>query len=107
MWVCGLKKTVGSNGFSARFIRVVSHYRKIGCGIDVLQQAARMVVSLVTVGGFAFLFDCTPVGRASGSVVFPIWGLVCWWDGWGLVLWLFVWTARVCLLGFFCLLVVS
>ena len=60
------------------------------------------MVGPVAVGGFAFLFGCAPVGRTSGSVVVPAWGLVCWWDGGGLVLWLFVGPAGVCLLDFFC-----
>ena len=54
------------------------------------------------VGGVALLFGCSPVGRASDSVVVPTWRLVYWWDGGGLVLWLFVGPARVCLLDFFC-----
>ena len=97
-----LRRIVGSGGFSARFVKVVSHYKKIGYSINVLQRTACLVVGPVAVGGFAFLFGCTPVGRASGSVVVPTWGLVCWWDGGGLVLWLFVGPTGVCLLGFFC-----
>ena len=97
-----LKKIVGSNSFSAQFIKIISHYKRVGCGVNVLQQTACLVVNPITVGGFAFLFDCAPVGRTSGSVRVPTWGLVCWWDGGGLVLWLFVGPAGVCLLGFFC-----
>ena len=72
-----LKKIVGSNNFSAQFIRVVSHYKKIGCNINVLQRTACLVVGPITVGNFAFLFNCMPVGRTSGSVVVPTWGLIC------------------------------
>ena len=97
-----LKKIVGSDVFSARFVEVVSRYKGIGCGIGVLPRAGCLVVGPVAVGGFAFLFDCALVGRASGSVVVPTWGLICWWDGGGLVLWLFVRPAGVCLLDFFC-----
>ena len=79
--MCGLGRIVGSGGFSAQFIRVVSHYKRIGYGIGVLQRAACLVVGPVAVGGFAFLFGCALVGWASGSVVVPAWGLVCWWDG--------------------------
>ena len=75
--VCGLGRIVGSNGFSAQFIKIISHYKKIGYGIGVLQRAACLVVGPVAVGGFAFLFGCTPVGRTSGSVMVPTWGLVC------------------------------
>ena len=33
-----LKKIVGSNIFSAQFIKIISHYKKIGYKINVLQQ---------------------------------------------------------------------
>ena len=56
-----LKKIVGSNNFSAQFIKIISHYKKIGYTINVLQQTACLVVNPITVGNFAFLFDCTPV----------------------------------------------
>ena len=74
--VCGLKRIVGSGDFSAQFIGMVSHCRGVGCGIGVLRRAACLVVSPVAVCNFAFLFDCTPVGRASDSVMVPTWGLV-------------------------------
>ena len=67
--MCGLKRIVGSGGFSARFIGMVSHCGGIGYSIGVLQRTACLVVGPVAVGGFAFLFGCAPVGRASGSVV--------------------------------------
>ena len=69
--VCGLKKIVGSGGFSAQFVGVVSHCGRIGCGIGVLQQTACLVVSPITVGDFAFLFNCTPVGLTSDSMMVP------------------------------------
>ena len=71
-----LKKIVGSNNFSAQFIKIISHYKKIGYNINVLQQTACLVVNPITVGSFAFLFGCAPVGRASDSVVVPTWGLI-------------------------------
>ena len=58
-----LKKIDGSNNFSAQFIKIISHYKKIGYNINVLQQTAYFVVNPITVGNFAFLFNCTPVGR--------------------------------------------
>ena len=66
-----LKKIVGSNNFSAQFIKIISHYKKIGYNINVLQQTACLVVSPITVGSFAFLFNCTPVGRTSDSMMVP------------------------------------
>ena len=66
-----LKKIVGSNNFSAQFIKIISHYKKIGYNINVLQQTACLVVNPITVGNFAFLFKCTPVGLTSDSMIVP------------------------------------
>ena len=70
---CGnkLKKIVDSNNFSAQFIKIISHYKKFGFNINVLQQTACLVVNPITVGNFAFLFNCTPVGRTSDSMTVP------------------------------------
>ena len=38
---------------------------------NVLQQTACLVVNPITVGNFAFLFNCTPVGRTSDSMMVP------------------------------------
>ena len=66
-----LKNIVGSNNFSAQFIKIISHYKKIGYNINVLQQTACLMVNPTTVGNFAFLFNCTPVGRTSDSMTVP------------------------------------
>ena len=66
-----LKKIVSSNNFSAQFIKIISHYKKIGYNINVLQQTACLVVNPITVGNFPFLFNCTPVGRTSDSMMVP------------------------------------
>ena len=50
---------------------IISHYKKIGYNINVLQQTACLVVNPITVPNFAFLFDCTPVGRTSESMMVP------------------------------------
>ena len=57
-----LKKIVGSNNFSAQFIKIISHYKKICYNINVLQQTACLVVNPITVDNFAYLFNCTPLG---------------------------------------------
>ena len=51
-----LKKFVGSNSFSAQFIKIISHYKKIGYNINVLQQTACLVFNPIMVGNFAFHF---------------------------------------------------
>ena len=64
-------KIVGSNNFSAQFIKIISHYKKIGYNINILQQTACLVVNPITVGNFAFLLNGTPVGPTSDSMTFP------------------------------------
>ena len=66
-----LKKIVGSYIFSAQFIKIISHYKKIGHNINVLQKTVCLVVSPITVGNFAFLFNCMTVGRTSDSMMAP------------------------------------
>ena len=69
--VCKSKLIVGSNNILAQFIKIISHYKKIGYNINVLQQTACLVVNPITVGNFVFLFNCTPLGRTSGSMTVP------------------------------------
>ena len=66
-----LKTIVGSNNFSAQFIIRISHYKKIVYNINVLQQTACLVANQIRVGNFAFLFNCTLVGRTSDSMTVP------------------------------------
>ena len=60
-----LKKIVGSYLFSAQFIEIIYHHKKIGYNINVLQQTACLVLNPITVGNFTFLFNYTLVGRTS------------------------------------------
>ena len=62
-----MKKIVGSDNFSAQFVKIISHYKKIGYNINVLQQTACLVVNPITVGNFTFLFN----GRTSDSMMVP------------------------------------
>ena len=63
-----LKKIVGSNKFSAQFLKRISHYKKIGDNINVLQQTACLVVNPITIDNFAFFFFCMLLGRTSDSM---------------------------------------
>ena len=58
------KKIVGFN-FSGQFIKIISHYKKIGYNINILQQTACLVVI------FVFLFNCTLAGRTSDFMAVP------------------------------------
>ena len=43
-----LKKIVGSNHFSAQYIKIISRYKKIGYNINVLQKTACLVANPIT-----------------------------------------------------------
>ena len=60
------------------FIKLISHYKKIGYNIDVLKQTACLVVNPITVGNIAFLFNCTPLGRTSDSMMVQTYLLMRW-----------------------------
>ena len=69
--VNNLKKIFGYHNFSAQFNKIISHFKKIGYNINVLQQTACLVVNPIMVGNFAFLFNCMLVGRTSDSMMVP------------------------------------
>ena len=58
------------NGFSTQFCKILQ-YIKIGYNINVTRQIACMIVNPITVKYFAFLFGCSPAGRASDSMAAP------------------------------------
>ena len=62
------KKIVDSHIFPAQFFNIISHYKKNGYNINVLQHTACLVVNSIRVVNFAFLFNCTLVGRTSDSM---------------------------------------
>ena len=43
--------------------------KRIGYNINIMRQSAYLVINLFTVNNLAFLFNCTPVGRASDSMM--------------------------------------
>ena len=59
------RKIIGKNDFPYNFKKIIVHYKKIGYNVDVLQQTACLVVHPAKVNSFAYLFNCTTVGRAS------------------------------------------
>ena len=58
------RKIIGKNEFPY-FKKTIVRYKKIGYNVDVLQQTACLVVNPIQVNSFAYLFNCTTVGRAS------------------------------------------
>ena len=49
--------------------KIILRYVKIGYNINVIRQTACMVVNPIKVNNFASHFGCTPVGRASDSMM--------------------------------------
>ena len=59
------RKIIGKNEFPYHFKKIIVRYKKMGYNVDVLQQTACLVVNPIKVNGFAYLFNCTTVGRTS------------------------------------------
>ena len=65
------QKIVGSADFSDRFRKIIVRYKRIGYNINIMRQSACLVFNPITVNNFASLFNCTPVDRASDSMMAP------------------------------------
>ena len=65
------KKIVGRADFSDQFRKIIVRYKRIGYNINIMRQSACLVFNPITVNIFASLFNCTPVGRASDSMIAP------------------------------------
>ena len=62
------KKLIGRNDF---FFSVITRYRRIGYNLNVMRQPACLVFNPVMVDNYAGFFNCTPVDRASDSMMAP------------------------------------
>ena len=66
------KKVVGRADFSDQLFRkIIVRYKRIGYNINIMRQSVCLVFNPITVNNFASLFNCTPVGRASDSMMVP------------------------------------
>ena len=65
------KKLIGSNDFSFQFRKIITRYRRIGYNLNIMRQSACLVFNPITVDNYAAFFNCTPVGRASDSMMVP------------------------------------
>ena len=65
------KKLIGSNDFSFQFRKIITRYRRIGYNLNVMRQSVCSVFNPITVDNYAAFFNCTPVGRASDSMMAP------------------------------------
>ena len=59
------KYNVGSFG------KIITRYRRIGYNLNVMRQSACLVFNPIMVDNYAAFFNCTPVGRASDSMMAP------------------------------------
>ena len=63
---CELKQLlIGKNDFPYHFKKINFRFKMIGYNIYVSRQTACLVVNPIKVNNFAYLFNCTMVGRAS------------------------------------------
>ena len=60
------KKLKGINDFSFQF-----RNSRIGYNLNVMRQSACLVFNPIMVDNYAAFFNCTPVGRASDSMMAP------------------------------------
>ena len=65
------KKIEGRADLSDQFRKIIVRYKRIGYNINIMRQSACLVFNPITVNNFASLFNCTPVGRASDSMMAP------------------------------------
>ena len=63
------KKLIGSNDFSFQFRKIITRYRRIGYNLNVMRQSACLVFNPIMVDNYAAFCNCTPVGRASDSMM--------------------------------------
>ena len=59
------RKIIGKNDFPYHFKKIVVRYKKIGYNINGMRQTACLAVNPIKVNSFAYLFNCTTVGRTS------------------------------------------
>ena len=51
--------------------KIVTRYRRIGYNFKVMRQSTCLVFNPIMVDDYAAFFNCTPVGRASDSMMAP------------------------------------
>ena len=62
---------MGRTGFSGQFRKIIIRHKRIGYNFNVMRQSACLVINPNTFDIFAALFNCTPVDRASDSMMAP------------------------------------
>ena len=62
---------MGRTDFSDQFRKIITCHQLIGYNLNVMQQAACLVINHITVNNFAAFFNNTPVVRASDPMMAP------------------------------------
>ena len=57
--------------FSFQFRKIITRYRRIGYNLNVMRQSACLVFNPIMDDNYAAFFNCTPVDRASDSMMAP------------------------------------
>ena len=68
-FVYKFKKIEGMTDFSDQFRKIIMRYKRTGINLNVKRQSTYLVIKPITVDGYAALFNCTPVDRASDSMM--------------------------------------
>ena len=63
------KTIIGRTDFSDQFRKIKIHHKRIGYDLNVIRQSACLVISPITLENVSALFNCTPVDRASDSMM--------------------------------------
>ena len=70
-WFTNLRNLLEGMIFLFNSEKISTRYRRIGYNLNVMRKSACLVFNPITVDNYAAFFNCTPVGRASDSVMAP------------------------------------
>ena len=62
---------MGGTDFSDLFRKIIIRHKRIDFDLNVMRQSVCLVINPITVDNFAAFFNCTPVDRASDSMMAP------------------------------------
>ena len=68
---CKVFLRVYRTDLSDQFRKIIIRYKRIYYNLNVMRQYACLVINQVTVDDHAALYNCTPVGRVSESMMAP------------------------------------
>ena len=64
-----VQNITGCNDFSFQFRKIITRYRRKGYNLNVMRQSECLLFNPIMVDNNAAFFNCTPVGRASDSMM--------------------------------------